>query len=161
MSRNNRREHGQDPNLGAPEASSAKDPGESDKVGYGRPPIHTRFKPGHSGNPTGRPKGRRNAKTVVSRVLNQKITVRENGKIRKLTKLEAMLLAATTKAIKGDSRALNAIVALMARTGHLAETGNEISTPVLPEEDKEIISDFAQRMKRRDDPGSSNDGEAA
>jgi hypothetical protein len=28
------------------------------KVGYGKPPLHSRFQPGQSGNPAGRPKGR-------------------------------------------------------------------------------------------------------
>jgi len=31
---------------------------ESDyEIGRGKPPMHTRFKPGQSGNPKGRPKG--------------------------------------------------------------------------------------------------------
>jgi hypothetical protein len=30
------------------------------RVGYGRPPLATRFRPGQSGNPRGRPKGARN-----------------------------------------------------------------------------------------------------
>ena len=33
------------------------------QVGYRKPPVHTRFKPGQSGNPKGRPKGPRNLAT--------------------------------------------------------------------------------------------------
>ena len=29
---------------------------DDDKVGYGKPPKHSRFQPGRSGNPRGRPK---------------------------------------------------------------------------------------------------------
>jgi hypothetical protein len=38
-------------------------------VGYGRPPKHTRFKPGRSGNPKGRPRGSRNLSTEMQKVL--------------------------------------------------------------------------------------------
>jgi hypothetical protein len=34
-------------------------------VGYGKPPKHTQFKPGHSGNPRGRRRGQQNFKTVI------------------------------------------------------------------------------------------------
>jgi Family of unknown function (DUF5681) len=56
-------------------------------VGFGRPPAQTRFKPGQSGNPKGRP----NAKTTVARVINETIPVREGQKTRHMSKLEAML----------------------------------------------------------------------
>ena len=36
------------------------------EVGYGKPPSHTRFKPGESGNPRGRPRGSRNAQPSFS-----------------------------------------------------------------------------------------------
>ena len=58
-------------------------------VGYGKPPVHSRFKKGKSGNPRGRPKGSTNHRTQLCRVLDEKITVRENGKSRRMTKLGA------------------------------------------------------------------------
>jgi hypothetical protein len=42
-------------------------------VGYGRPPEHTRFRKGHSGNPKGRPKGTRNLLTDVQEELAERI----------------------------------------------------------------------------------------
>jgi len=36
------------------------------EVGYGRPPVHARFRPGQSGNPKGRPKGSRNKRTAMA-----------------------------------------------------------------------------------------------
>jgi hypothetical protein len=65
------------------------------KIGYGRPPLHSQFKPGTSGNRKGRPEGSRNAKFVVEKVVTSSITIRQNGKIRKTTQLEAMVRAAT------------------------------------------------------------------
>jgi hypothetical protein len=39
------------------------------EVGYGRPPLHTRFKPGQSGNPKGRVKGRPSLTHAYRRLL--------------------------------------------------------------------------------------------
>ena len=36
---------------------------EEEKIGYRKPPTKTRFKPGQSGNPNGRPRGSVNLKT--------------------------------------------------------------------------------------------------
>lgn len=44
------------------------------KVGPGKPPKHTRFKPGQSGNPKGRPKGSQNVKTVLNKVGRESVT---------------------------------------------------------------------------------------
>jgi hypothetical protein len=37
-------------------------------VGYGKPPIHTRFRKGESGNPNGKKKGQKSLKAVVEKV---------------------------------------------------------------------------------------------
>ena len=127
------------------------------KVGYRRPPKQRRFMPGCSGNPKGRPKGSRNVQSVVSQVVNEKIAVRENGRVRKVTKFEAMLQAAVVKAVKGDSRSLNTIFAIMARTNQLAEGETETTTS-LPEEDAAIIGDF---LRRQGHPAGSDPADKA
>lgn len=75
-------------------------------VGYGKPPHQTRFKPGRSGNPDGRP--RKKADTfaeMLERELNTQITIHEGGKPRKVTKLHAIVKQQTIKAINGDFKA--------------------------------------------------------
>jgi hypothetical protein len=49
-------------------------------VGYRRPPRNRQFKPGQSGNPTGRPKGAKNFATALAEELDAPITATENGK---------------------------------------------------------------------------------
>jgi Family of unknown function (DUF5681) len=66
-------------------------------VGRGKPPKHTRFKPGQSGNPRGRPKGSRNTATILQEKLDAKVEVREGGKIKRMSKREIGILKAVNK----------------------------------------------------------------
>ena len=61
---------------------SPGDPGSL--VGYGRPPLHSRFKPGRSGNPKGRAKQSRNLRTIVQQVLREDMPIREGGRLRRM-----------------------------------------------------------------------------
>ncbi len=61
------------------------------EVGYGKPPEHTRFKPGQSGNPRGRPKGTKNLKTDLIEELSEKIVVREGDQSQKVSKQRAVV----------------------------------------------------------------------
>ena len=45
------------------------------EVGYGKPPRHTRFVKGQSGNPRGRPPGAKNMKTLLTKALNELVLV--------------------------------------------------------------------------------------
>jgi Family of unknown function (DUF5681) len=113
-------------------------------VGYARPPVNTRFTPGVSGNPKGRPAGRPNLKTELAQILNETVQVSEGGKVKHLPKRQLLLRTTLNNAIKGDSRAFNNIISFMARVGSLNESGDD--TPaLLPLQDQEIAHDFLRR----------------
>ena len=81
-----------------------KEPGSPS--GYKRPPLHTQFKPGQSGNPNGRPKKKGTTfAESIQRELNTSITVVEAGKRRRITKLHAIVKQQTNKAVNGDPKA--------------------------------------------------------
>jgi Family of unknown function (DUF5681) len=82
-------------------------------VGYRRPPIGTRFRPGQSGNPRGRPKGARNLSTVVAAALGERVAVTENGRRRRITKLEAAVKQLVNRAAAGEPRATQLLLALV------------------------------------------------
>ncbi len=75
------------------------------EVGYGKPPSPTRFQKGRSGNPKGRPHGSRNSGTLLREILSERVEVRENGRVRTVTKKELILRYVVNKAATGDSRA--------------------------------------------------------
>jgi len=88
----------------------AKKPGSDNRsrsyrVGKGRPPRATRWKPGQSGNPKGRPRGRKNLTTIVRDVLDRKIKVQENGQTRSMPSREAIVKRLVQDALRGDLKA--------------------------------------------------------
>lgn len=82
-----------------------KKKGSEFPVGYKKPPRHTRFKPGQSGNPNGRPRKKVTLAESIERELNTRITVNEGGKQRTITKLDAIAKQQTNKAVNGDLKA--------------------------------------------------------
>ena len=79
-------------------------------VGYGRPPTASRFKKGQSGNPRGRPRGLRR-EIPYDLLLGQMVTIREDGRERRVTAAEAFLLQLTKKGLQGDSASARASLA--------------------------------------------------
>jgi hypothetical protein len=113
---------------------------KSDKgSGYGKPPQHTRFKPGQSGNPRGRPKGSLNFTTDLKTVLLAPVALNDGGRSRRVTTQKAALLRLREKALKGDVRALDRFLSLaMAMSVGSAE---ETATS-LPPEDQAILEAY-------------------
>jgi Family of unknown function (DUF5681) len=91
------------------------------EVGYGRPPAHTRFKPGQSGNPKGRAKGSKNLKTLFHRILNEQVSLREGDRVRKVSKAEAVLRGLIIGAMKGDPKNVVTMFRLADQTGQFEE----------------------------------------
>lgn len=80
------------------------------EVGYGKPPRHTRFKKGQSGNPNGRPRGTKRLATLLNKALGQTVVVNDHGRQRKITMLEAIFAQLVTKAARGDHRAMQLLL---------------------------------------------------
>jgi uncharacterized protein DUF5681 len=93
----------------------------SAKVGYKRPPVHSRFKPGQSGNPGGRPKGSQNFKTLLDRILKEEVSLQDGTQSRKISKAEAIMRRLIVGALKGDTRDLHALFKLAEQTGQFEE----------------------------------------
>lgn len=90
--------------------SDADQAADETPVGYKRPPQSTRFAKGRSGNPKGRPKSR-HRQLPYDTVLGQMVTIREDGRERRVTAAEAFLLQLTRKGLQGDSAAARSSLA--------------------------------------------------
>jgi hypothetical protein len=116
------------------------------EVGFGRPPKATRFKPGKSGNPRGRPKGSRPVGAVLQQILGQRIAVTENGKTRRLPALEVMLRRLANDAMRSEPAALKLMLSLVDRYGETPETN--LSIDEILEEDQAILVKYLPPSSR-------------
>jgi hypothetical protein len=127
-------------------------------VGYKRPPAQTRFKPGQSGNPKGRPKHARNLKTEFLEELGEIIRVREGDREMKITKQRAFVKALVAAAIKGDMRATSAIVSFCNRAFGNEPEDDQPQSPA--PDDLEILNEFVGREVRRRVAQGGADGDS-
>jgi hypothetical protein len=134
------------------------------EVGYKKPPQHSRFRKGRSGNPKGRPRQARNLLTDLREVLQQRITVREAGTERRISRQRAVVMRLLDKALKGELGAMVKLVDLVLRQEAAAGSGCEPDAPLLAEE-WEVLSDLKARLLRQpsdslpdDEPASNATG---
>jgi Family of unknown function (DUF5681) len=111
---------------------NGSDDSDKDKmVGYGRPPAATRFKKGQSGNPKGRPKGRKSVGKILRDALHRTIEVREGERIRAMPKIEAVIEVTLNKALKGDHRSFAKLMDVADKLGIIE---------LQPDEQKNFVS---------------------
>jgi hypothetical protein len=111
--------------------------------GYKRPPKATRFKPGESGNPRGRPKGSRNLKTDLTKLFSKRIPVRVNGEVRQISRQEAMLRGLYSKAVGGDTKASSQLLSMLVKLS--IQDAAPTQPVVVTENDRAIVEDFLRR----------------
>jgi Family of unknown function (DUF5681) len=121
---------------------------ETYEIGYQKPPKHTQFAKGCSGNPRGRPKGSKNVFSVVQKAAQEKITVTQNGKVRKITKIEASAVQLSNKAASGDPRATREILLW----NRLAEEAQKSDQPpeTVSDADKTLMTSMMRRIRQSD-----------
>lgn len=114
------------------------------EVGYAKPPKHAQFKKGQSGNPKGRPKGARGLKHDLRKILEEQVTVAENGEELRVSKQQLVLMQLSNKAIKGDLRAIHRLIELA-----ISQVGDEpeaiAADASLSPDDETILRNFIER----------------
>lgn len=126
------------------------------EVGYKRPPIAGQFVKGQSGNPKGRPKGSQNTASVFLRLARERVRVTISGRIRTITKLEAVMLQLINKAMAGDIRAAKDVLTLHNLLERADET--KAQTESAPDErDDEVLERLFKRMRDVEPAGLGDD----
>ncbi len=124
--------------------------GDPYEVGYRKPPKHTQFSPGRSGNPKGRPKGAKSCKADLLEELGERIPVREGNRWRRLTKQRVFLKALMTRALNGDTKYASLLISIMERLGRFDSRADR-DDPANDEDTAAIMA--ALDELERDDPG--------
>jgi hypothetical protein len=103
------------------------DPDKPYVVGNKKPPLHTRFKPGQSGNPNGRPKRQSKDLDLVNfgelfrRELYKTVVANVNGKVVKKSQAEVLVAQMVKQAIhKGGTHTRIALQFLEAHEARMA-----------------------------------------
>ncbi len=110
------------------------------ETGYRKPPKHTRFTKGQSGNPKGRPKGTQNLRTDLSEELSELIRVREGDHEITVSKQRALLKTLTARALQGNTRAAQLVLDLVWRVIEREATPEPVAE--LTPEDQAILDDW-------------------
>lgn len=106
-----------------------------------RPPDHTKWKPGQSGNPSGRPKGSKSTGTMVKEILDQPVTVKIRGRDARIPFRKAMLIKAADNFMqRSDLKSLAFLLQL-----YEAATSKLQAQEIRPE-DQEILEVFKKMV---------------
>jgi Family of unknown function (DUF5681) len=107
----------------------------AEDVGPGRPPRHTRFKPGQSGNPNGRPKGSRNFATILQQQLRKMVTITVDGKPKRVTVQEVVARRLANDSMKGTTKAMELLIRVTSAKSDEGAGKDAARETALPDED--------------------------
>lgn len=131
-----------------PDSSQDLPPDTPDRyeVGYGKPPRHSRFKEGRSGNPKGRPPRSRNMATILAKALSERVAVTENGRRRTVTKLEVIVAQLVNKSAAADPRSMTMLIGLLQELD-AAGTTRPREPDVFADADERVLKGLRKRME--------------
>lgn len=127
------------------------------EVGYGRPPVQTRFKPGGVGNPRGRPKSKKSVGQMLEDALMTKVKVEENGRTKTMSAQEFIIRNLVRAAARGEHRAIQMLFSLRERYKDSDQTVLDLGE--LAKDDREIIENYLATLPAQEH-GPSPVGEA-
>ena len=117
---------------------------DDDKVGYGKPPKHSRFKKGQSGNPKGRAPGAKGFNASLRRELETPVKVREGGRVVTISKAEATAKRVVQKAMEGDAGAVRLVSSLEGPPGAGSTIATEVDKAVSDAADHATLKSFVE-----------------
>src|SRR5215471_1340315 len=115
------------------------------RVGRGRPPLHTRFKKGRSGNPRG---PRKNLPALLVAALNEPVVVTRGGESHWNTKREAVVAQLVDKSAGADLRATKMLIDMLKDIEKQAGTAPAPEKSPFTAADEEVVDNLLARLRR-------------
>lgn len=119
---------------------------DRNKVGFGRPPVHTRFLPGKSGNPSGLRKKSKDLKARLKKAAEEKVEVQEGGRKRKVKKIDLAVTQMMNKAAQGQPTFLKMAFKEI-QSAEAAEPS--VAPQELSDSDLEVIAHVIHRIRQQ------------
>ena len=134
--------------------------GTAYEVGYGKPPEKTRFRPGRSGNPHWRPKKPKSIQERFERELARKVAVREDGRVRKIPKIDLWVRRVIADAIQGSHQSSRILIEMRsANDEEIAKGIAEQNIEELNVEDRAILDRHLAQLTTDAGTAKKGDGE--
>ena len=127
---------------------SGSDPGAPYPIGYGKPPLASRFKPGVSGNARGRPKGSKNLNTQVTEAMTASISIQEGTKTKRVSRIAGVVLRQLQKALMGDGPAAITVIKMALQLGLLQDSAGNSGEVALSRDEEQILSELIARTRK-------------
>ncbi|HKD25138.1 MAG TPA: DUF5681 domain-containing protein [Xanthobacteraceae bacterium] len=135
------------------------------EVGYGKPPVHTRFPKGVSGNPRGGSGAQRaaRAKKLALKEAYRLVTVREGDEVMTLPAIQAVLRSQIALAVKGNGPAQRALIAAVhaLEQERAMETAVREQTKIKPTPYTEVARRIALVLRLAAEEKKKNDADNA
>ncbi|MCJ2087491.1 DUF5681 domain-containing protein [Methylobacterium sp. E-005] len=119
------------------------------EIGYRKPPRHSQFKPGTSGNRVGRPRRSKNIDTLFEQQLDRLVAVTRDGRKVRVSVREVIIMNIVKAAANGDARARELVLR------HMRERGQPDLFGIRPFDDK-ILAELAVTLVPLDDDDKSD-----
>jgi hypothetical protein len=119
------------------------------EVGYGKPPRHTRFVKGQSGNPRGKPPGAKNFTTLLNEALSEQVSVTDNGRRRKISKRQAIIVQLVNRSATADLRAIKILVDIVREIERQTEPASA-GLAEFSEADEKVLEQLKARFSLRE-----------
>jgi len=140
-------------------ADKVKDASKGYDIGFGKPPVHGQFQKGRSGNLKGRPKGSLNLSTSLRKALAEQVDIKEGGRRKRITKLEAGAKQLANRIASGDPRAMQQLLGVAPMVGLTAAA--ETDAPLTSAADEQVLARMLVRMQESSRPSDATPAAAS
>jgi hypothetical protein len=142
-------------------SKTPKPPAQYD-VGYGRPPVHSQFPPGQSGNPAGRRKGQPTPNEIFMKEAARLVKIKRGDTVETITKFEAIVRRMLQLAMEGDIAAARLVLFALAQNaldpsaGPAEDETANLALSAMPDDEtlRRMMARFAHLQPREEEADS-------